>query len=247
MPIATHLRYIPDFGYWKDKVILAADDASILQNPIVGQPQSNLWFGKKEALHQFGPRMGWGGVWHSDLVTANQPSDPLLVNGYEEITLHLQNHSTQPTLVIIEADTPGGNNWKTIQKIDLKGGAYRPILINDLESEWIRLKSSNSNVLTAYAHYYTARDAEANEVSLFAGIADLSQNEQGITTGIIRPARHNRGLQWLPSNGKYLEVTLNEDQTKFDFREAMGSFARSNKTSGIGHRYNGIRQSISYC
>ena len=56
-PIASHIRYIPDFCYWNGKVVLATDEASIQGNPLVGQPQSNLWFGDFEELKSWGPEM----------------------------------------------------------------------------------------------------------------------------------------------------------------------------------------------
>ncbi|MDX2248008.1 MAG: hypothetical protein SF052_14580 [Bacteroidia bacterium] len=53
-PIATHLRYIPDFCHWNGKIILAADDASSMENPIVGQAQSNGRPFCYLAAHHFG-------------------------------------------------------------------------------------------------------------------------------------------------------------------------------------------------
>ncbi|MHB8897651.1 MAG: hypothetical protein ACYC6Y_02770, partial [Thermoguttaceae bacterium] len=45
-PIARHLRYIPDFCDWNGRLVLASDETSIQGNPLAGQPQSNLWFGR---------------------------------------------------------------------------------------------------------------------------------------------------------------------------------------------------------
>jgi len=97
-PLATHLRYIPDFSHWapaegpyqgKDCLILGADDASMMGNPMCGQGQSNLWFGTADELEHFGPRSGWGGPWRDDLVVAGEPSDPFLIAGYRDRCLHL--------------------------------------------------------------------------------------------------------------------------------------------------------------
>ncbi len=62
-PLATHLRYVPDFCAWGDKLVIASDDTSIMRNPLAGQSQSNLWFGKLDDLKTWGPAAGWGGVW----------------------------------------------------------------------------------------------------------------------------------------------------------------------------------------
>ena len=75
-PIATHHRYIPDFCSWNGRVVLASDDTSIMANPMAGQSQSNLWFGKVEDLATWGPRTAWGGPWSNDPVKAGEPSVP---------------------------------------------------------------------------------------------------------------------------------------------------------------------------
>lgn len=92
-PLATHLRYIPDFCDWNGRLVLAADDASIMGNPYCRKAQSNLWFGNRADLKRWGPRSGWGGPWVGDEVTAGEPSVPFAVGGYDRVCLHL---STKP-------------------------------------------------------------------------------------------------------------------------------------------------------
>lgn len=88
-PIGSHLRYIPDFCGWNGKVVLATDETSIQGNNLAGQPQSNLWFGTYEDLKSWGPASGYGGPWIEDRVTANTPSDPFLVAGFDRRVVHL--------------------------------------------------------------------------------------------------------------------------------------------------------------
>ena len=88
-PMATHHRYVPDFCHWNGRVVLASDDTSIMQNPMAGQSQSNLWFGKVEDIGTWGPRVGWGGPWVNDPVKANAPSDPFAIGGFRQRCLHL--------------------------------------------------------------------------------------------------------------------------------------------------------------
>jgi len=92
-PVASHLRYVPDFCHWNGRLVLASDDASIMQNPMAGQPQSNLWFGKLDDIRGFGPPSGWGGVWLGESVRANVPSEPFLVGGFARRCLHLSTGS----------------------------------------------------------------------------------------------------------------------------------------------------------
>ncbi|MCB9952803.1 MAG: hypothetical protein H6824_17655 [Planctomycetaceae bacterium] len=88
-PIGSHLRYVPDFCDWNGRLVLATDETSIQGNPLAGQPQSNLWFGSYEELQNWGPANGYGGPWIDDDVTANTPSDPFLIAGFEHRVLHL--------------------------------------------------------------------------------------------------------------------------------------------------------------
>ncbi len=99
-PIASHLRYVPDFCDWNGRLVLATDETSIQGNHLAGQPQSNLWFGTYEDLRQWGPASAYGGPWLEDAVTANTPSDPFLINGFERRYLHLAVGPLTPTVTV---------------------------------------------------------------------------------------------------------------------------------------------------
>jgi hypothetical protein len=88
-PIASHHRYIPDFCHWNGRVVLASDDTSIMANPLAGQSQSNLWFGKVEDLSAWGPRTAWGGPWMNDPIKAGEASVPFLIQGFDRRCVHL--------------------------------------------------------------------------------------------------------------------------------------------------------------
>jgi len=104
-PVASHLRYVPDFCDWDGRLVLAADDASIMGNPFCQKAQSNLWFGTVAELARFGPRAGWGGPWVVDAVKAGEPSDPFLVGGFERRCLHLSTQAARrPDTVMRTAD-----------------------------------------------------------------------------------------------------------------------------------------------
>jgi len=88
-PIASHLRYVPDFCEWNGQLVLASDETSIQGNPLAGQPQSNLWFGSYEDLKSWGPASAYGGPWVGDNVKRGVPSDPFLIAGFDRRILHL--------------------------------------------------------------------------------------------------------------------------------------------------------------
>ncbi len=87
-PIGSHLRYVPDFCDWNGRLVLATDETSIQGNQLAGQPQSNLWFGSYDELKTWGPANGYGGPWIEDEVTANTPSDPFLISGFNHRVVH---------------------------------------------------------------------------------------------------------------------------------------------------------------
>jgi hypothetical protein len=89
LPIASHLRYVPDFCDWNGKLVLATDETSIQENPLAGQPQTNLWIGDYNELKSWGPVSAYGGPWIQDQVAANTPSDPFLIDGFDRRLLHL--------------------------------------------------------------------------------------------------------------------------------------------------------------
>ncbi len=215
-PLATHLRYIPDVAGWGDRVILAADDASMMDNPMVGQPQSNLWFGAYDDLKHFGPRAGWGGVWVGDEVDPDVPSDPFLIAGYEDRVLHVAHTAPEAVTMTLEVDTQGNGTWSPWKRWSAPPGYSWLILPRDLDAEWLRLKTDRACHITAYFHMNSARLEAPEEPLVFDGLADLGA-ASGYTTGLVRPAAHNRSLQFLArtvardghvSDPSYLEVTL---------------------------------------
>lgn len=103
-PIGSHLRYVPDFCDWNGKLVLASDETSIQGNKLAGQPQSNLWFGDYADLKTWGPASGYGGPWSHDKVTANVPSDPFLVAGFDRRMVHLAvGGNKSPTVTALRA------------------------------------------------------------------------------------------------------------------------------------------------
>ncbi|MFK7846819.1 MAG: hypothetical protein AB8G77_16075 [Rhodothermales bacterium] len=219
-PIATHLRYIPDFTYWNGRVVLAADDASFLQNPMVGQAQSNLWFGSHRTLNSFGPKHGWGGPWVQDAVVAGQPSDPFLVRGYQNRVVHLSHESEQAVTFTLEVDVLGDGIWTVLDTVQVAARGYTyKILSEDLEAEWIRLKVDQSATVTAYFHFTGPRWTVTGETFLFDGLASAGAKDGLYTPAIMRPAGHNRSLQLvtLDTSSDYYEVSLSDDAFSLSF------------------------------
>ena len=212
--LASHLRYIPDFCAWKDRLILAADDASIMQNPMVGQSQSNLWFGRWEDLAGFGPRSGWGGPWQDDAVRAGEPSDPFLLSGFDRSVLHLSHNAAADVKFTIEADRTGRGDWRRLAEVTVPARSYRYYLFEPkADLGWVRLTAGSDCKATAYFHGTSLRDGSRDKPARLAALATLDDGPR-TCAGLIRPARHNRNLQFVPlsvrdgSPAGYFEVDM---------------------------------------
>ncbi len=196
-PICTHLRYIPDFCHYNGRVILGADDSSMMSNPLCGQGQSNLWFGTIEELRRFGPRLGWGGVWMGDRVRAKEPSVPYLFGGYDQRVVHLTHDHENAVTFTFEIDATGTGAWSVYESVAVPEQGYRfYIFPADVAGEWIRVSADRSCTATAYFHYFSQRPKAAGTASRFASLADAAL-PMNYTAGLIRPAAHSRNLQWL--------------------------------------------------
>jgi len=205
-PICTHLRYIPDFCHWNGKVILGADDASMMQNPMCGQAQSNLWFGTAEALRTFGPASGWGGVWMDDALQAGQPSHPYLLAGYRQRTVYALHDAASSVTFSLQTGDGLTGEWQTITSLEVPSKGYGSLVLpEDTPGEWLRVTASANCRATVYLHYASPRMANPGEGHLFAGLASVTEDVP-VCGGIIRPAAHNRNLQWVAKEYRRNEV-----------------------------------------
>ena len=197
-PIASHIRYIPDFCYWNGKVVLATDEASIQGNPLVGQPQSNLWFGDFEELKSWGPKNAAGSIYMNDRVDAGIPSDPFLVNGFPRGIIHLA--TDRQVTFTLEVDWKGTGTFEKYKSITSDKYASH-ILPKDFSGQWIRVitdKTCNASVSFQFSDD-TYRKAEEGK-ELFQQLAD--HNDEIIQSALLFPNAQNRDLSVLSSNGK---------------------------------------------
>jgi hypothetical protein len=197
-PIATHLHYTTDFTEWNGRVVFGGDDTSILQNLLASKPQSNLRFVTRSSLAtDFGPVIGWGGVWRDDEVAANQPSEPLLVAGYSERCVHLAQRSSDDVNFAIEIDRSGDGSWQPAQTVRVPANGYVPVVLErDTPAEWLRVSCDRACTATAFLHLSTPRSAGTEDRSIFAGLAPR-EFSSGWTGGLLRPAGFSRVLQFL--------------------------------------------------
>lgn len=199
-PIASHLRYIPDFCSWDGQIVMATDETSIQGNPLAGQPQSNLWFGTLDDLHTWGPATGYGAIWLADDVQTGTTSDPYLFAGFDRRMAHVVNHRRTPVSLTVQIDKKGNGQWTDYRTLRLKGNEYLPLIFpKDLQGEWIRLRASGSGNVSFVLHYTAApRMPDKSRDDLFAALADADSHGP-VLRGKLFANRANLNLTYLAS------------------------------------------------
>lgn len=209
-PLSSHLMYTVDFCEWEKQLVIAKHDTTILQNPMAGQAQSAPWFGRWDDLAGFGPRSGSGGVWLNESVKSGEKSDPFLWAGFEKRTVHVVHDSKEPLLLRLEVDT-GDGKWQ--EGWDLLVSAASGYSFHALDfkrpAEWVRVSTNRDCKATVWFEMTSERPLPPkNSAQRFAALATLDDKE--VTSGIIRPAKHNKSLQYLGEDYRELSETTFE-------------------------------------
>lgn len=147
-PICVHLRIIPDFCSFRGLLALAGNQNTPNNdnNPLGGQPQSGIWFGKTDDLWQFGKPKGWGGPWRRTAVRAGQASEPFLMTGFEHKVLHLE--TDRSARIRLEVDFLGDESWKVYETLSVAGYRYHVFPLG-FSAHWIRLVAETQCTATA--------------------------------------------------------------------------------------------------
>lgn len=235
-PLSTHLIYTADFTGWNGKVILAPDITTVLQNPMAGRSQSNLWFGSLDGLKSFGPRNGWGGPWMDDPVAANAPSLPYLAEGFDHRVVHFAHDAAVPVTFTVEIDPDGKGSWAELkrQSVPASGYAYY-ILPKGTQAAWIRFRADRACRATTFLHTHSAGHDPAVHASLFRSLAAPSE-AAATDAGLIRPAAHNKNLQyvaWKAGTGGSIAKTYWEVDERLVFSRAASRQAEVENIAAI--------------
>jgi hypothetical protein len=139
-PICQHLRIIPDYCAFRGLLALAGNQTTPNHdnNPVAGQPQSGIWFGKTDDLWQWGKPQGWGGVWRRAAVKKGAASDPFLMTGFDQKVLHLK--TERAAEFDVEVDFLGDGSWAPYERISVPAGGYRfHVFPAGFSAHWVRL------------------------------------------------------------------------------------------------------------
>jgi len=193
-PVSSHLRYIPDFCDWNGRLVLSTDETTILENPMAGRAQSNLWFGHWDDLYTWGPASGWGGPWMNDSVKAGTVSDAFLINGFDNRVLHLSDSAAGPVTFTLEVDKMGNNEWEIYKTLKVDGNGYAYFIFpREFSGVWVRVRTDRDCKASAFFHF-AGTPAPADTV-LFRALADIGDGGN-IDQNLIQPAASpNKNLQ----------------------------------------------------
>jgi hypothetical protein len=150
-PVCQHLRIIPDYTAFRGLLALAGNQTTPNNdaNPVVGQPQAGIWFGKSDDLWSWGKPQGWGGVWRKQAVKKDELSDPFLMTGFDKKVLHLV--TDQPADFSVEVDI-GLGSWHPYAKLRSTGYTHH-VFPAGFSAHWIRLRAEDNCVATAEFFY----------------------------------------------------------------------------------------------
>lgn len=155
-PISSHLRIVGDFCSWNGLLVMAGDQTTPIgdANPVAGQPQAGLWFGKTDDLWSFGKPQGWGGPWWETPVKADMPSDPYLMTGFENKGVHLTHEGDEDVEVTLEVDFLGTGKWHRYTVLNVPAGGYtHHEFPRGFSAHWVRASASRDCVATVQFAY----------------------------------------------------------------------------------------------
>ena len=198
-PLSSYLKITGDYCNWRGQIVVACDDTSIMDNPLAGQSQSNLWFTSWDTLANLSKPVGYGGPWWKDDLTADHlSSEPYLFDGYEKRVVHLAHQSDYPVKFTLQLDRQGNGQWETYKTVEVpaKGYVYH-IFPADLSATWVRVQADKPcAAATAYFHYGPS-GGTTEDAAMFAGLARIDA-DGAHSVGVIRPRGGNLGtLQFL--------------------------------------------------
>ncbi|WP_298238997.1 T9SS type A sorting domain-containing protein [uncultured Algibacter sp.] len=186
VPFSSFLKMIVDYTEWNDQIVLACNDASKMGNSICPRAESNLLFTTREELDTYASTpFAFGGVWTSEAVSANTPSEAILISGYKYRTLHLEQNTNTEVVFTIEVDMSGDNNWTTLEQVTIPALGYANYLLPEsLQAPWLRVVS-NTNVNSASAYLHFANEYSTQTPSIISSIVPPAQTT-AMSSGLIR-------------------------------------------------------------
>jgi hypothetical protein len=153
-PVCQHLRVIPDYCSFRGMLALAGNEntPNAENNPVGGQPQSGIWFGKTDDLWKWGKPQGWGGPWRKTAVKKGQAADPFLMTGFDKKVLHVK--TDKPAEFDIEIDFLGDGSWERYERFATPASGYAfHAFPAGFSAHWVRLTAGTDCTVSAEFMY----------------------------------------------------------------------------------------------
>lgn len=156
--VTTHGRRIIDFCSFRGLLVMSGLDAKLpSENRHIvtsDDKQTSLWIGAIDDVWRMGRARGLGGPWKNTQVKAGQPSDPYLMNGFENKELRLSHQSAEEVAFQVECDISGTVMWVPYEKLTVKPGEtlihHFPLAYS---AYWLRVTAAEDCTATATLRY----------------------------------------------------------------------------------------------
>jgi hypothetical protein len=153
-PISSHRKQIGDFASWNGLLVMSGVSTNETEDPHIYRSDDGteaLWFGGIDDLWKLGKPVGVGGPWQDSLVSAETPSDPYLMTGYDQKSLRLM--ANRPTSIRLDVnfDHQGYHSYQTFE---LNGrDAVEFTFPAGFSAHWVRLVAADNCIATATFTY----------------------------------------------------------------------------------------------
>jgi hypothetical protein len=154
-PVCSHNKRIDDFATWRGLLWLSGVKANAEPSEHVirsSDGKTSLWAGGIDDLWKLGKPVGKGGPWKDSAVTAGNPSDPYLMNGFDKKTLSLK--ADRDCTISVEVDFDLYSGFHRFQSFDLKkDSAIDYVFPDGFNAHWVRFVCDSDAIATAWLRY----------------------------------------------------------------------------------------------
>lgn len=153
-PVCSHPFAIHDYCSYRGMMILTGVDSNAQGEHIIRSEDDRVavWAGVIDDLWKLGKPVGAGGPWKDSQVTADTPSDPYLMTGYDKKTLNVTSDTS--TEIRVEVDIDGTGTWRTYKTLSVGEGESKSLAFpEEFQAYWVRLVSSNDATVTGQLTY----------------------------------------------------------------------------------------------
>ncbi len=190
-PLSAYLKVVGDFAKWNGNIVVGCDDTAKNQFlnhrsqkgdvPAPERSCSNLWFTSLSEISHLGATTADGAVWQNEHVAARQPSEPMLIGGWQHRQAWISNKGTERTAFTFEIDKKGNGTWTPLTTIEVDGGSSTQMTLKGKKAEWIRVvtdKATTATVMFTFAQEAmndaAQRKYQQSSNDLFHGMATSS-------------------------------------------------------------------------